>query len=117
MYLDVGFRGGGEGPRFGKTMTRRNRTCTRVVEREPQRVARLHENVRRVRDGLAKLGYKCHESPTAIIPIMIGDTAEAIQKSRRLMELGVMVIAFGFIVVNLMLDLLYTVLDPRIRRA
>ena len=30
---------------------------------------------------------------------------------------GVMVIAFGFIAVNLTLDLLYTVLDPRIRRA
>src|SRR5262252_8448131 len=30
---------------------------------------------------------------------------------------GVMVIAFGFIAVNLTLDLLYTVLDPRVRRA
>ena len=30
---------------------------------------------------------------------------------------GVMLVAVGFIVVNLVLDLLYTVLDPRIRRA
>jgi len=30
---------------------------------------------------------------------------------------GVMIVAVGFIVVNLVLDLLYTVLDPRIRRA
>ena len=30
---------------------------------------------------------------------------------------GVMIVAFGFVVVNLALDLLYTVLDPRIRRA
>jgi glycine C-acetyltransferase len=75
------------------------RRAIEIVEREPQRVARLHANVRQVRDGLAKLGYQCHESPTAIIPIMIGDTAEAIQKSRRLMELGVMVIAFGYPVV------------------
>ena len=30
---------------------------------------------------------------------------------------GVMVVAIGFIIVNLALDLLYAVLDPRIRRA
>lgn len=75
------------------------RRAIEIVEREPQRVARLHENVQRVRGGLVRLGYQCHESPTAIIPIMIGDTAEAIEKSRRLMELGVMVIAFGYPVV------------------
>src|SRR6184192_1578019 len=28
-----------------------------IVEREPDRVARLHANVRRVRDGLSKLGF------------------------------------------------------------
>jgi glycine C-acetyltransferase len=70
-----------------------------IVETEPQRVAKLHDNVTRVRDGLAKLGYECPPSPTAIIPIMIGDAAEAVRKSQRLMELGVMVIAFAFPVV------------------
>lgn len=70
-----------------------------IIEREPERVAKLHDNVRKVREGLAKLGFELHDSPTAIIPIMIGDTAEAIRKSQRLMELGVMVIAFGFPVV------------------
>jgi peptide/nickel transport system permease protein len=30
---------------------------------------------------------------------------------------GVMVVALGFIVINLLLDLLYSALDPRIRRA
>ena len=65
----------------------------------PQRVAKLHANVRRVREGLTRLGFHLHESPTAIIPIMIGDEAEAIAKSHRLMELGVMVIGFGFPVV------------------
>jgi glycine C-acetyltransferase len=75
------------------------RKAIEIVEREPQRVAKLHANVRHMREGLAKLGFQLHDSPTAIIPIMIGDTAEAIKKSRRLMELGVMVIAFGFPVV------------------
>lgn len=70
-----------------------------IVEREPERVARLHANVQTFRDGLAKLGFECPASPTAIIPIMIGDSAEANAKSARLMELGVMVIGFGFPVV------------------
>ena len=75
------------------------RKAIEIVEREPERVARLHENVAHIRAGLAKLGYECPPSPTAIVPIMIGDEAEAIRKSSRLMELGVMVIGFGFPVV------------------
>jgi glycine C-acetyltransferase len=75
------------------------RKAIEIVEREPQRVARLHGNVAQMRDGLAKLGFECPPSPTAIVPIMIGDEAEAIRKSGRLMELGVMVIGFGFPVV------------------
>ena len=75
------------------------RRAIEIVEREPERVARLHENVARMRQGLADLGFECPPSPTAIIPIMIGDEAEAIAKSDRLLELGVMVIGFGFPVV------------------
>src|SRR5262245_6885306 len=70
-----------------------------IVEREPQRVAKLHANVRLIREGLTKLGFQLHDSPTAIIPIMIGDEAEAIRQSQRLMQLGVMVIGFGYPVV------------------
>ncbi len=75
------------------------RKAIEIIEREPQRVAKLHANVRFLRDGFKRLGFDCHEAPTAIIPIMIGDEAEAIRKSKRLMELGVMVIGFGFPVV------------------
>ena len=39
------------------------------------------------------------ESPTAICPIIVHDTAKAIAMSRRLLELGVFVIGFGFPVV------------------
>jgi glycine C-acetyltransferase len=70
-----------------------------IVQREPEHVAKLHTNVVRIRAGLTRLGFHLHDSPTAIIPIMIGDEADAIAKSRRLMELGVMVIGFGFPVV------------------
>ncbi len=75
------------------------RRAIEIVRSEPERVARLHDNVKQVREGLARLGYECPASPTAIIPIMIGDAADAITKSERLMEMGVMVIAFGYPVV------------------
>ncbi|MEM9943486.1 MAG: aminotransferase class I/II-fold pyridoxal phosphate-dependent enzyme [Planctomycetota bacterium] len=70
-----------------------------VVENDPSIVARLHQNVASFRKGLADLGFDCAPSPTAIIPIMIGDEAEAIRKSKQLFDLGVMVIGFGFPVV------------------
>jgi glycine C-acetyltransferase len=75
------------------------RRAIEIVGSEPQHVARLHRNVATIRDGLTRLGFDCHPSPTAIIPIMIGDEAEAISKSNRLLELGVMVIGFGYPVV------------------
>ena len=75
------------------------RRAIEIIEREPARVAKLHANVARIRAGLTKLGFHLHDSPTAIIPIMIGDEADAIAKSKRLMELGVMVIGFGYPVV------------------
>ena len=70
-----------------------------VVQKDPAIVKRLHSNVATFRKGLADLGFNCPDSPTAIIPIMIGDEAEAIRKSRALFEMGVMVIGFGFPVV------------------
>jgi glycine C-acetyltransferase len=70
-----------------------------ILEREPQRVARLQANVVRMRDGLRKLGFDVLESPTAILPVLIGDTAEAIRMSDRLLKQGVFVIGFGYPVV------------------
>ncbi|MEM9410017.1 MAG: glycine C-acetyltransferase [Planctomycetota bacterium] len=70
-----------------------------VIENDPGIVKRLHDNVATFRKGLADLGFDCAPSPTAIIPIMIGDEAEAIKKSKALFDMGVMVIGFGFPVV------------------
>jgi glycine C-acetyltransferase len=75
------------------------RKAIEIVEREPQRLEKLRQNIQTMRTGFEKLGFQCHASPTAIIPIMIGDEAEAIAKSQRLLELGVMVIGFGYPVV------------------
>lgn len=62
-------------------------------------ISRLRANVSSIRAGLKNLGFECPDSPTAIVPIMIGDTAEAIAQSQRLFELGVWVVGFGFPVV------------------
>ena len=70
-----------------------------ILEREPERVTRLHQNVARMRNGLQSLNYEVLESPTAILPIIVGETAEAIRLSNRLLEMGVFVIGFGFPVV------------------
>jgi glycine C-acetyltransferase len=70
-----------------------------ILEREPERVTRLHDNVNAMRSGLRSLGFDVVDSPTGIIPIMIGDTAEAIRMSDRLLEAGIFVVGFGFPVV------------------
>jgi glycine C-acetyltransferase len=70
-----------------------------VLTREPQRVARLRENVAYARAGIRGAGFEVLESPTAICPIIIGDTAQAIRWSNRLLDLGVFVIGFGYPVV------------------
>ncbi len=93
-----------------------------ILERDPSIVARLHANVQSIRTGLAKLGYQCADSPTAIIPIMIGDEAETIRKSARLFELGVMAIGFGFPVVprgeaRIRVQVSAALTDEHIRRA
>lgn len=70
-----------------------------IVMREPQRVRKLKDNVAYARKKLAEAGLEVLESPTAICPIIVGDTAKAISMSKRLLELGVFVIGFGYPVV------------------
>lgn len=70
-----------------------------VMQRDTRLVDRLRDNISRIRKGLGDLGFKCQDSPTAILPIHIGDEADAIRKSERLLELGVWVVAFGYPVV------------------
>jgi glycine C-acetyltransferase len=70
-----------------------------ILEREPERLARLRANVDTMRHGLRNLGFEVLESPTAILPIIIGETANAMRLSERLLEMGVFVIGFGYPVV------------------
>src|SRR5687768_938224 len=71
-----------------------------VLEREPDRVQRVRDNAAYFRSELKKLGYRPLESESAIVPIIVGDTALAIELSRTLYEEhGVFVIGFGYPVV------------------
>lgn len=70
-----------------------------ILLREPQRVAKLRDNVAYARRKIREAGFQVLESPTAICPIIVHDTAKAIAMSKRLLELGVFVIGFGYPVV------------------
>ncbi|MCK4873720.1 MAG: aminotransferase class I/II-fold pyridoxal phosphate-dependent enzyme [Phycisphaerales bacterium] len=70
-----------------------------ILMREPQRVQKLRDNTKYAREGIGKAGFEVIESPTAICPIIVGETSKAISMSKRLLELGVFVIGFGFPVV------------------
>jgi len=69
------------------------------LDAHPELVQRLRDNVAYFRQGLAKLDYKPLAGPSAIVPIIVGETAKAIAMSDKLLERGVFVTGFGFPVV------------------
>jgi 8-amino-7-oxononanoate synthase len=60
-----------------------------ILEREPERVARLNRNAIFLREGLQDLGYDTGRSETAIIPVVLSDETEAALLAGRLREQGV----------------------------
>jgi glycine C-acetyltransferase len=66
---------------------------------EPALLERLRENTRVFRELLAEAGYSPLEGEAAIVPIIVGETADAIAMSQRLLDDGVFVTGFGFPVV------------------
>ncbi|RKX97921.1 MAG: glycine C-acetyltransferase [Spirochaetes bacterium] len=73
--------------------------AVRLLENDPSILARLRENTDLLRDGLKKLGFNPLEGESAIIPIIVGKTAFAIDMSAKMLERGVFVTGFGFPVV------------------
>ena len=73
--------------------------AVRYVEQHPELVRRLHENARYFREQLAALGFKPLAGETPIVPIILGETAQAIQMSELLLSEGVFVTGFGYPVV------------------
>ncbi|HKW44929.1 MAG TPA: glycine C-acetyltransferase [Candidatus Eremiobacteraceae bacterium] len=69
------------------------------LESHPELLAKQRQNIAYFRAGLKKLGYKPLEGDSAIIPIIVGETAFAIKMSDMLLKEGVFVTGFGFPVV------------------
>lgn len=65
------------------------REALRIVEAEPERVARLRANAIDLRRGLQGLGFDVPSGETPIIPVMVGDAEKALSLSRTLLNEGV----------------------------
>ena len=66
---------------------------------QPELLTRLRERSSSFREMLAEAGYDPLDGEAAIIPIIVGETAQAIALSERLLDEGVFVTGFGFPVV------------------
>jgi glycine C-acetyltransferase len=73
--------------------------AVRHIERHPELVAQLHQNARYFREQLVALGFKPLPGETPIVPVILGETAKAIQMSELLLAEGVFVTGFGYPVV------------------
>ncbi|MDF0729785.1 8-amino-7-oxononanoate synthase [Pseudomonas entomophila] len=64
-----------------------------LLRRESWRREHLNALIRQFREGARQIGLALMDSPTAIQPILIGDSARALQLSRLLRERGLLVTA------------------------
>jgi glycine C-acetyltransferase/8-amino-7-oxononanoate synthase len=60
-----------------------------VLEAEPERVDRLAANARTMRDALAHEGFDAAGSTTQIVPLVVGDAAQAMAMCEAALEQGV----------------------------
>ena len=79
----------------GRTIHRRILRMSSV----PQLITRLRENTAYFRDQLKARGFKPLDGDTPIIPVILGETAQAIHMSELLLAEGVFVTGFGYPVV------------------
>ncbi len=73
--------------------------AVRHIERHPELVRRLRDNATYFRERLLALGFKPLPGGTPIVPVILGETAKAIQMSELLLAEGVFVTGFGYPVV------------------
>lgn len=75
------------------------RAALNILKNEPERVTRLKEKTAYMRAALRDVGFSPLDGDSAIIPIIVGETAFAISFSRALRDHGIFVTGFGFPVV------------------
>jgi glycine C-acetyltransferase len=73
--------------------------AVRFIEAHPELVTKLHDNTSYFRAALVSAGLKPLDGETPIVPIIIGETADAIRMSEMLLDEGIFVTGFGFPVV------------------
>jgi glycine C-acetyltransferase len=73
--------------------------AVRHLRKHPELITRLRENTAYFRDQLKARGFKPLDGETPIIPVILGETAKAIQMSEMLLGEGVFVTGFGYPVV------------------
>lgn len=69
------------------------------IEQHPERVRTLRDNSQYFRQAIQEAGFNPLPGETPIVPIIVGETAAAIQMSDLLLEEGIFVTGFGFPVV------------------
>ena len=70
-----------------------------ILEREPERLQRLHENTRLFREELKARGFRVEEGIHPIVPILLGDENLTVETARRLYDRGLYVVGFTYPVV------------------
>ena len=68
----------------------------RYIGDHPERVKQLQDNVKFFCDALKREGLDVQPSPSAIVPIVVGDEARALQVSATLQECGILIPAIRY---------------------
>jgi 7-keto-8-aminopelargonate synthetase-like enzyme len=64
-----------------------------VLMEETNRVDKLWDNSKKVRDGLKALGFDIPRGAGPILPVIVGENEEAVKMSDKLLEEGILVVA------------------------
>lgn len=68
----------------------------RYIDAHPERVQNLRDNVKFFCDALQREGVNVEQSPSAIVPIVIGDEARALEISAKLQNAGILIPAIRY---------------------
>lgn len=65
------------------------RAALSIIQNEPERRAKLNENSRQIRDGLASVGFEVRDGITPVIPVIIDDEMLLCQFFKALLDAGI----------------------------
>jgi len=68
----------------------------RYIDAHPERVQNLRDNVKFFCEALQREGVNVEQSPSAIVPIVIGDEARALEISAKLQNAGILIPAIRY---------------------